>query len=90
MLPVVHRHKIPLATKLACSSFLAVLVRAYWNNYAPAKFLWCCAAALIFSVMGMGLASSLLISMCTVDILLPRALWLADFGGQLLGLHFWS
>jgi hypothetical protein len=35
----------------------------------------------------MWLESSLLISMCSVGILLPQCLWLADFGGNLLGIH---
>lgn len=35
----------------------------------------------------MWLGSSLLISMCSVGILLPQCLWLADFGGNLLGFH---
>jgi hypothetical protein len=35
----------------------------------------------------MWLESSLLISMCAVGILLPQCLWLADFGGNLMGFH---
>jgi hypothetical protein len=50
--------------------------------------LWFCDAALILTVAGMWLESSLLISMCAVGILLPQCLWLADFGANLLGFRF--
>jgi hypothetical protein len=35
----------------------------------------------------MWLQSPLLISMCSVGILRPQCLWLADFGGNLLGIQ---
>jgi len=79
--------KIPLATKLAVSVFLAVLVPVYWHAYGPTNFLWFCDAALIITVAGMWWESSLLISMCAVGILVPQSLWLADFGSQLFGFH---
>ena len=83
----VQRHKIPLAVKVAGTAFLAVLVPVYWHSYGPTNFLWFCDAALILTVAGMWLESSLLISMCAVGILLPQCLWLVDFGSQLLGLR---
>ena len=82
------KNKIPLAAKLAVTAFLAVLVPVYLHTYGPTNFLWFCDAALILSVAGMWLESSLLISMCVVGILLPQCLWLADFGSNLLGFHF--
>ena len=81
----VQAHKIPLAAKVACTVFLAILVPVYWRTYGPTNFLWFCDAALLLTVAGMWLESSLLISMCSVGILLPQCLWLADFGSQLLG-----
>ncbi len=84
----VRTHKIPLAAKLAGTTFLAVLVPVYLNTYGPANFLWFCDAALILTVMGMWLESPLLISMCAVGILLPQCLWLLDFGVNFLGFHF--
>ena len=84
----VRKNKIPLAAKLAVTVFLAVLVPIYLHTYGPANFLWFCDAALILTVAGMWLESPLLISMCAVGILLPQCLWLADFGGNLLGFHF--
>jgi hypothetical protein len=83
----VPSRRIPLAAKLAVTTFLAVLVPVYWHTYGPANFLWFCDAALIITVAGMWLESSLLISMCAVGILLPQCLWLADFGCNLLGIH---
>jgi len=80
--------KIPLAAKLAGTVFLAVLVPVYLSTYGPANFLWFCDAALILTVAGLWLESSLLISMCAVGILLPQCLWLADFGSNLLGFRF--
>ena len=84
----VQKRKIPSAAKLAVTAFLAVLLPVYLHTYGPTNFLWFCDAALILTVAGMWLESSLLISMCAVGILLPQCLWLADFGVNLLGFHF--
>jgi len=84
---VVSQHKIPLAAKMASTAFLVVLVPVYWQTYGPTNFLWFCDAALLLTVAGMWLESSLLISMCAVGILLPQCLWLVDFGSNLLGIH---
>ena len=81
------RCKIPLAAKVAGAAFLAVLIPIYLHTYGPANFLWFCDTALILTVAGMWLESSLLISMCAVGILLPQGLWLVDCGGNLLGFH---
>ncbi|HZL43114.1 MAG TPA: hypothetical protein VFD66_07515 [Verrucomicrobiae bacterium] len=80
--------KIPLLAKVAGTGFLAVLVPVYLLSYGPSNFLWFCDAALILTVAGMWLESPLLISMCSVGILLPQCLWLADFGSHALGIHF--
>jgi hypothetical protein len=79
------RHQIPWSAKVAGAVFLTVLVPVYLHTYGPTNFLWFCDAALLLTVAGMWLESSLLISMCAVGILLPQCLWLADFGSQLLG-----
>jgi hypothetical protein len=81
-------HKIPLAAKAAGTAFLAVLVPVYLLNYGPTNFLWFCDTALILTVVGMWLESSLLISMCAVGILIPQSLWLVDFGMHFVGFHF--
>src|SRR5450432_4375524 len=79
--------KIPLAAKVTVTAFLAVLLPVYLHTYGPTNFLWFCDTALIFTVVGMWLENSLLISMCAVGILLPQCLWLVDFGVNLLGFH---
>src|ERR1700728_1673353 len=84
----VQQRKIPLAAKISATAFPAVPVPIYLYTYGPTNFLWFCDAALIFTVAGMWLESSLLISMCAVGILLPQCLWLVDFGVNLLGFHF--
>jgi hypothetical protein len=84
---VVQQHKVPLFAKIAGTAFLAVLLPVYWRTYGPTNFLWFCDAALVLAVAGMWLENSLLISMCSVGILLPQCLWLVDFGSNLLGFH---
>ena len=88
MKSVVRIRKIPLAAKIICTAFLAVLVPVYLHTYGPTNFLWFCDAALLLTVAGMWLESPLFISMCAVGILLPQCLWLVDFGVNLLGFHF--
>jgi len=88
MQSVVRIRTIPLAAKIICTAFLAVLVPVYLHTYGPTNFLWFCDAALLLTVAGMWLESPLLISMCAVGILLPQCLWLVDFGVNLLGFHF--
>jgi len=81
------RSRIPWGVKAAGTAFLAVLIPIYLHTYGPTNFLWFCDAALLLTVAGMWLESPLLISMCSVGILLPQCLWLVDFGGNLLGFH---
>ena len=81
-------NRIPLAAKLACSGFVAVLAPVYLHTYGPCNFLWFCDAALLLTVAGMWLESPLVISMCAVGILVPQSLWLLDFSINLFGIHF--
>ena len=84
----VAHDKIPRIAKVAVTAYLALMVPVYLHAYGPTNFLWFCDTALILTVAGMWLESSLLISMCSVGILLPQLLWIADFGSNLLGIHF--
>ena len=88
MMPAVPFPKISLAAKVAGTVFLAVLIPIYLSTYGPTNFLWFCDTALILTVVGMWLESSLLISMCAAGILIPQCLWVLDFGINLLGFHF--
>lgn len=78
-------HKIPLAAKVIYSVFVLVMVPIYFRDYGPTNFLYFCDVAVFLTLFGMWLENALLISMCSVGLLLPQTLWLFDFGGQLLG-----
>jgi len=88
VLPSVRCPIISLAAKLAMTAFLAVLIPVYLYTYGPTNFLWFCDIALILTVVGMWLESSVLISMCAVGILIPQGLWVIDFCVNLFGVHF--
>jgi hypothetical protein len=77
--------KIPFALKVAYTAFMAVLIPVYWYFYGPTNFLYFCDVALILTLVGVWRESALLISMCTVGIVLPQMLWVLDFGFQLAG-----
>jgi hypothetical protein len=66
--------------------FMSVLIPVYWYYYGPTNFLYFCDVALILTLVGIWIESPLLISMCAVGILMPQALWVIDFLGNLVGL----
>jgi hypothetical protein len=77
--------RVPLWLKLLYTAFMAVLVPVYWYYYGPTNFLYFCDVALFLTLAGMWLESPLLVSMCTVGILAPQILWVADFIANLVG-----
>jgi hypothetical protein len=77
---------IPLSLKLAYSGFLAVMIPVYWMNYGPTNFLYFCDVALLLTLVGIWKENALLISLPAVGILIPQALWCADFLVHLIGL----
>jgi hypothetical protein len=79
--------RVPIGLKLAYSAFMAVLLPVYWHYYGPTNFLYFCDVALILTLIGIWIESPLLISMCAVGILVSQAIWVADFLGNLLGVH---
>jgi hypothetical protein len=79
--------KIPWSLKLIYSAFVLVMVPVYLRDYGPTNFLYFCDVAVFLTLLGMWLENALLISMCSVGLLLPQTLWLFDFGGHLLGFH---
>jgi hypothetical protein len=79
--------RIPLAAKLALTVFVALLIPVYLHAYGPTNFLYFCDVALMLTLAGMWLESPLLISMCSLGILLPQFLWLVDLGCTLVGIH---
>lgn len=83
--------RIPQWLKIAYTAFMAVLIPVYWYHYGPGNFLYFCDIALLLTLAGIWMESAALISMCCVGILLPQALWCADFvvelfGGRLVGM----
>jgi hypothetical protein len=71
--------RVPTALKIAYTVFMAVLVPVYWHNYGPTNFLYFCDVALILTLIAIWPENALLISACTVGILVPQAVWVADF-----------
>ncbi|NJM36801.1 MAG: hypothetical protein HC845_02405 [Akkermansiaceae bacterium] len=78
-------HRIPLWLKIAYTIFLAVLIPVYWLNYGPTNFLYFCDVALLLTLVGIWRENALLVSLPAVGILLPQALWCADFLMELFG-----
>lgn len=76
---------IPLPVKLVYTAFMLVLIPVYWHYYGVTNFLYFCDVALILTLAGVWLHSPLLISMCSVGILAPQLLWVADFAGSAAG-----
>lgn len=80
-----HRNPIPAWLRWGYTAFMAVLVPVYWANYGPTNFLYFCDVALFLTLVGVWTGRSLLISMPAVGILLPQALWCADFVAESFG-----
>ncbi len=77
--------RLPLWSKLAFTAFMAVLVPYYWTSYGPTNFLYFCDIALFLTLGAFWLEKPLLASMPAVGILVPQALWMADFLTSLVG-----
>ena len=69
---------MPLWLKVAYTAYMAVLVPVYWHYYGPTNFLYFCDVALILTLIAIWPENALLISMCTVGILVPQAVWVVD------------
>jgi len=83
--------RVPLPLKLTYTTFMAVLIPVYWHYYGPTNFLYLCDVALILTLVAIWPENALLISMCAIGILVPQAVWVADFlanaaGFPLLGM----
>lgn len=75
---------IPLWVKLCYTGFIVILVPAYWWQYGPANFLWGSNVALLVTVLGLWLESSLLVSMMALVVLIPELGWTVDFTVRLI------
>jgi hypothetical protein len=80
--------RIPLALKIACTAFVAVLVPYYWVTYSPWNFLFFCDVALLITLAALWTENPLLMSLPAVGIVLPQMLWVFDFltGSRITGM----
>jgi hypothetical protein len=77
--------RVPLALKVVYTAYMAVLIPVYWYYYGPTNFLYFCDVALILMLIAIWPENALLISMCAIGIVVPQALWVADFLGHTAG-----
>jgi hypothetical protein len=77
--------RVPFDLKLAYSAYMAVLVPVYWYDYGPTNFLYFCDIALLFTLIAIWPEKALPISMCAVGIVVPQAIWVADFLAHTVG-----
>src|SRR5690242_10119007 len=77
--------RIPLWVKVAYTAFVAVLVPYYLRAYGPTNFLYYCDVALLMALAAVWTGRSLLASAPAVGILVPQAVWMADFLATLAG-----
>ena len=77
--PETTMSRIPLLVKIVYTAFVALLVPYYWVTYTPWNFLYFCDVALLLTLVAVWRENALLVSMSSVGILLPQALWVLDF-----------
>jgi hypothetical protein len=73
------RSSLPRWIVLTYTTFMLVLIPVYAWHYGWTNFLYFCDVALLLTLYGMWRPSPLAISMAAVGILLPQALWCADY-----------
>jgi hypothetical protein len=71
--------RVPIGLKIAYTAFMAVLIPVYLYDYGPTNFLYFCDVALLLTLIAIWPENALLISACTVGILVPQAVWVVDF-----------
>ena len=81
------RGRIPLALKLFCTAWAAVLVPVYWSVYGPTNFLYFCDVALFMTVVGLWKEDKLWLSMPAVGLIIPQLVWCADVAFEAAGFH---
>ena len=79
--------RIPLLLKILFTGFVGTLVPYYWRAYGPTNFLYFCDVALLFTLGAVWTENALLASLPAVGILLPQAIWCADFLCGVVGFH---
>jgi hypothetical protein len=77
--------RVPLWLKVIYTAYMAVLVPVYWHYYGPTNFLYFCDVALILTLIAIWPENALLVSMCSVGILVPQTVWVIDFTSTAAG-----
>jgi hypothetical protein len=77
--------RVPLWVKLLYTAFCCVLVPKYLKDYGATNFLYFCDVALLMTLAAVWREDPLLASMPAVGILVPQAIWIADFLAGLAG-----
>jgi hypothetical protein len=77
--------RVPLPLKAAYTAFMATLIPVYWYYYGPTNFIYFCDVALILTLVAIWPENAFLVSMCAVGIIVPQALWVADFCANAAG-----
>jgi hypothetical protein len=70
--------------KLCYTGYIVILVPVYWWQHGPANFLWGSNVALLVTLLGLWLESSLLVSMMALVTLIPEVGWAVDFTVRLV------
>ena len=80
--------RLPLGLKLLYTAFMAVMVPFYWYSYGPTNFLYFCDLALFLTLGALWTEIPLLAGVAACGILIPQAVWVADFvsGGHVTGM----
>jgi hypothetical protein len=70
------------------TAFMAVMVPFYWYSYGPTNFLYFCDLALFLTLGALWTEIPLLAGVAACGILVPQAIWVADFvtGGHITGM----
>jgi hypothetical protein len=76
--------EVPLWLKLAYSTFLILLIPAYFKQYGWANFLWFSDIALFGTAAGLWLDLPLLVGSQAVAVSLLESLWIVDLFARLL------
>jgi hypothetical protein len=79
--------RVPVVVKVLYTAFVAVLVPVYLKSYGPTNFLYFCDVALLLTLAAVWLEWPLAAGMAAVGIVVPQAVWVADFAGGLCGHH---
>jgi hypothetical protein len=74
-----QRRPAPLPVKLLFTAFFLVVTPVYCTLYGPAVMCYFCDVALVLTLFALWMDSALITSVAATMIIVPQALWTADF-----------